>query len=163
LRFASIFTPYTSLSRSLIFQHQSISLLWERTKYPQECIMACENASANPSFLSRIDKKIQPMYYQYSVTLPIYGLTPGEKIVLNSLVILLISLFLRLVLFFLAGGINALIALSRDQLFVCSFLICSGLFVRTFVYGPRRGIYGLNKAQRGVLAGSRVQGSGKQH
>ena len=140
-----------------------MSFLWERTKSQEERIMACRSASANPSFLSRIDKKIQLMYYQYSVTLPIYGLIRGEKIVLNSLVILSISLFLRLVLFFLAAGINALIALSRDQLFIYSFLICSGLFVRTFVYGPRRGIYGLNKAQRGVLAGSRVQRSGKQH
>jgi hypothetical protein len=140
-----------------------ITFLWQRTKHPQERIMACENASANPSFLSCIDEKIQLMYYQYSVTLPIYGLTPGEKITLNSLVILLVSLFLRLVLLFLAAGINALIVLSRDQLFIYSFLICSGLLIRTFVYGPRRGIYGLNKAQRGVLAGSGVQGSGKQH
>jgi Small subunit of serine palmitoyltransferase-like len=125
--------------------------------------MACENASANPSFISRIDKKIQLMYYQYSVTLPIYGLTRGEKIVLNSLVILSISLVLRLVLFFLAAGINALIAFSQDQLFIYSFLICSGLLIRTFVYGPWKAIYGLSKAQRGVLAGSGVQGSGKQH
>ena len=91
-----------------------MSFLWERTKSQEERIMACRSASANPSFLSRIDKKIQLMYYQYSVTLPIYGLIRGEKIVLNSLVILSISLFLRLVLFFLAAGINALIAFSQD-------------------------------------------------
>jgi hypothetical protein len=54
------------------------------------------------------------LQYQYSVTLPIYGLTPGEKIVFNSLVILSISLFLRLALVFLAAGINALIALPQD-------------------------------------------------
>jgi hypothetical protein len=75
------------------------------------------------------------MYYQYSVTLPVYGLTPGEKIIFNSLVILSISLFIRLVLFFLAAGINTLIALSRDQLFMYPFLICSGLLIRLFVYG----------------------------
>jgi hypothetical protein len=103
------------------------------------------------------------MYYQYSVTLPIYGLTLGEKIVLNSFVILSTSLFLRLVLFFLMAGINTLIALSRDQLFIYSFLICSGLLIRTCAYARRTGINGLNKAQRGILAGSGVQGSGKQH
>jgi hypothetical protein len=103
------------------------------------------------------------MYYQYSVTLPVYGLILGEKIVLNSLVILSISLFLRLLLVCLAAGINALIALSRDQLLIYSFLICSGLLIRTFVNRPQRGFYELSKAQRGVLAGSGVQGSGRQH
>jgi hypothetical protein len=140
-----------------------MSSLWERAKYIGARIIACKTAPTNPSFLSRINKKIQLMYYQYSVTLPVYGLTAGEKIVLNSLVIISISLFLRLVLFSLMAGINTLIALSRDQLFMYSFLICSGLLIRTFVYGARRGIYGLNKAQRGFFAGSGVQGSGKQH
>jgi hypothetical protein len=128
-----------------------ITFLWQRTKHPQERIMACENASANPSFLSRIDEKIQLMYYQYSVTLPIYCLTPGEKIILNSLVILLISLFLRLVLLFLAAGINALIVLSRDQLFIYSFLICSGLLIRTFCLWPSEGYLRIEQSTAGCL------------
>ena len=71
------------------------------------------------------------MYYQYSVTLTVYGLTPGEKIVLKSLFIISISLFHRLVLVFVVAGINALIMLSRDQPLIYSFLICSGLLIRT--------------------------------
>lgn len=48
------------------------------------------------SSLYNIVEKIQLIYYQYSVTLPVYGLTLGEKIVLNSLVIISAFLLVQL-------------------------------------------------------------------
>lgn len=43
------------------------------------------------SFFTRTKKKLQPMYYQYSINLPLYGMQPTERAILNSLVILSIS------------------------------------------------------------------------
>jgi hypothetical protein len=94
------------------------------------------------------------MYYQYSVTLPLYGMTPGERIVLNSLVMLWMSLFGRVVLFFLTAGINLVVMVHRDRLFIYLFPVFSGLVIRTLVSGDRRVIYGLYKVQRDVSARS---------
>ena len=46
----------------------------------------------DPSIVDRFVKQIQLMYYQYEVTLPAYVMTPGEKFVLNTIVLVLLSL-----------------------------------------------------------------------
>lgn len=47
-----------------------------------------------PSVMDRICKQLQLIYYRYEVTFCAYVLTPGEKLVLNSLVVLFFSLLL---------------------------------------------------------------------
>ena len=47
-----------------------------------------------PSIFSRIVTRLQLMYYQYEVTFSAYVLTPGEKLILNTVVVLLISLLM---------------------------------------------------------------------
>jgi hypothetical protein len=50
------------------------------------------------SFFTRTEKRPQMIYYQYSVTLPLYGMQPTERAIFNSLVIL--SLFISIPLAF---------------------------------------------------------------
>jgi hypothetical protein len=45
--------------------------------------------------LSNIVAKLQLMYYQYSVTLPLYGMEPWENAILNTIVIILALLILQ--------------------------------------------------------------------
>lgn len=59
----------------------------------------------NRSFLSELIAKLQLTYYQYSVTLPIYGLHPIEKFILNILVVLSVLVFFRLGLYLLGIAI----------------------------------------------------------
>ena len=48
------------------------------------------------------------MYYQYSVTLPLYGLQPKEKLVLSSIIILSILLLVRFAVYLLGTSIHGL-------------------------------------------------------
>ena len=41
--------------------------------------------------MSRIQQKLSLIYYQYEVTSPAYVLTPGEKLVMNTIVLLIIG------------------------------------------------------------------------
>jgi hypothetical protein len=45
--------------------------------------------------LSNIVAKLQLMYYQYSVTLPLYGMEPWENAIINTIVIILALLILQ--------------------------------------------------------------------
>lgn len=55
----------------------------------------------NLSFLSQPIAKLRLTYYQYTVTLPIYGLHPIEKCILNVLVAFSILVSLRIVFYLL--------------------------------------------------------------
>jgi hypothetical protein len=54
-----------------------------------------ETPSARILSLSNIITKLQLMYYQYSVTLPLYGMEPWENAIINTVVIILALLILQ--------------------------------------------------------------------
>ena len=54
-----------------------------------------------PSLLSRVSGQIQLMYYQYEVTFSAYVLTPGEKFVMNTIVLIFLSLLMMGTVFYL--------------------------------------------------------------
>jgi hypothetical protein len=79
--------------------------------------MAPKHPSVDPaeerSLIHNIQKKLQLVYYQYSVTLPIYQLHPCEKIVVHSLFVASMWITVRLALYLLGGGIYGLRLLIR--------------------------------------------------
>ena len=74
--------------------------------------MAPKHPSADPapgrSLVRNIQKKLQLIYYQYSVTLPIYQLHPCEKIVVHSLFVASMWITVWLALYLLGVGIYGL-------------------------------------------------------
>jgi Small subunit of serine palmitoyltransferase-like len=60
------------------------------------------------SFLTRTKKKLQLMYYQYSVTLPLYGMQRTERAIFNSLVILSIFFTIQLSFYMARLGVRVL-------------------------------------------------------
>lgn len=55
----------------------------------------------DPSIVDRFVKQIQLMYYRYEVTFSTYVMTPGEKFVLNTIVLVLLSLLTWATFFYL--------------------------------------------------------------
>jgi hypothetical protein len=51
------------------------------------------------AFLSKPDTILRLIYYQYSVTLPLYGLQPIERYILNVIVIFSVLMLFRIGLF----------------------------------------------------------------
>lgn len=54
-----------------------------------------------PSVIEKIVYQVHLMYYRYEVTFSAYVLTPGEKIILNSIVLFLFGLLLTAIVSYL--------------------------------------------------------------
>jgi len=59
---------------------------------------------------SGLNKQIQLIYYQYEVTFSAYVLTPLEKVVLNSIVLVLLSIFLFGTTFYLPRFLSRVVS-----------------------------------------------------
>jgi hypothetical protein len=64
------------------------------------------SATLATSFFTRTEKRLQLIYYQYSVTLPLYGMQPTERAIFNSLVILSPFIFIPLAFYVVRLGVR---------------------------------------------------------
>jgi hypothetical protein len=71
--------------------------------------------------LSNIVAKLQLMYYQYSVTLPLYGMEPWENAIINTIVIILALLILQTLYYIM----QIIFSLLQCPLAVCLALLWS--------------------------------------